>query len=126
MALINPRWPYWYDAFFAQLLEPLSTDILFTVGILVISEIFPDHTQGLAGGVFNTVAHLGQCIGLTVMAVISTSTTDSSCYQPKTSPEALMVGYRAVFWAAFAWMVVACMVGALGLRKVGKVGSKRD
>ena len=26
MALINPRWPYWYAAFPAQLLEPLSPD----------------------------------------------------------------------------------------------------
>lgn len=26
MAIINPKWPYWYDAFAAQLLFPLSSD----------------------------------------------------------------------------------------------------
>lgn len=37
-----------------------------------------------------------------------------------------MVGYRAGFWAAFGLMVVTCFVGVVGLRKVGKVGVKRD
>lgn len=126
MALINPNWPYWYDAFFAQLLEPLGGDVLYTVGILAVSEIFPDDTQALAGAVFNTVEQMGTSIGLTVMAVISTTVTKNSKYPTKASPEALMVGYRASFWAAFAWMIIACLIGGLGLRKIGKVGLKRD
>jgi hypothetical protein len=44
MAMINPHWPYWYDAFFAQLLSPLSADVLFTVGLLVVSDVFPTRT----------------------------------------------------------------------------------
>ena len=126
MATINPKWTYWKAAFPAKLLEPLSVDVLWTVGLLVVSEAFPEDTQALAGGVYNTVGQLGNSIGLAVMGVISTSATQNSRIAGKQSPEALMVGYRASFWAAFAWMMLACLMGGWGLRKIGKVGLKRD
>ena len=37
-----------------------------------------------------------------------------------------MQGYRAAFWMIFAWMAASCVLGALGLRKLGKIGEKRD
>ncbi|KAH8819328.1 major facilitator superfamily domain-containing protein [Xylogone sp. PMI_703] len=126
MAIINVHSLYWYNGFFAQLLAPLSCDILFTVGLLVVSEVFPPHTQALAGAIFNTVAQIGTSIGITIMAVIAASVTQSSKIPIKDSSEALMVGYRASFWAAFAWMVLACFIGVYGLRRIGKVGLKKE
>ncbi|KAF2132451.1 MFS general substrate transporter [Dothidotthia symphoricarpi CBS 119687] len=126
MAVVDPEWPYWYMAFIAQILQPLSPDVLFTVGLLVISAVFPPHTQALGGAVFNTCVQLGTSIGLTVTSVIADSRTAASGDVDKMSPSALMAGYRAVFWALFAWMVFVCLVGALGLRKVGKIGAKQD
>ncbi|KAI4844213.1 MFS general substrate transporter [Aureobasidium sp. EXF-8845] len=126
MAIINPQWPYWYMAFFAQLLQGICFNVLFTVGLLIISAIFPPHTQALGGAVFNTCAQLGTSIGLTITSVISDSRTAASGYDDKTSPQALMTGYRAVFWALFAWMLVVLCAGVGGLRKVGKIGVKRD
>jgi MFS family permease len=126
MALINPRWPYWYDAFFAQLLTPISGDVLFTVGLLVVSASFPPRMQALAGAVFNTAAQLGASIGLTILSVISTSITKESGAADLQSPEALMAGYRASFWALFAFTASAVVVGGYGLRKVGRVGEKRE
>lgn len=101
-------------------------NVLFTVGLLIISAIFPPHTQALGGAVFNTCAQLGTSIGLTITSVISDSRTAASNYQNKASPQALMTGYRAVFWALFAWMVVVLCAGVGGLRRVGKIGVKRD
>lgn len=126
MATINPTWSYWYSAFWAQLLTPLAVDILFTVGTIVVSSAFPSKTQALAGAVFQTFAQLGTSVGLCAMSVISESVTAESKFADKTSPEAEMTGYRAAFWALFAWMALACVIGAVGLRKVGKVGVKRD
>lgn len=125
MALINTEWPYWYDAFFAQVFAPLSADILFTVGLLVISDIFPPRTQALAGAVFSTVTQLGTSIGLTVMAVIASSVSQKE-KATVSSQERLMAGYRASFWVAFAWMVLASVIGCFGLRGIGKIGLKRD
>ncbi|GAB7355455.1 hypothetical protein MBLNU459_g5958t2 [Dothideomycetes sp. NU459] len=107
-------------------LQPLSPDVLFTVGLLVISAVFPPGTQALGGAVFNTCSQLGTSIGLTITAVISDSRTAAAGDSDKTSPNALMTGYRAVFWALFVWMVAVCVVGAWGLRRVGKIGMKQD
>lgn len=126
MALINPKWPYWYDAFAAQILAPLSGDVLFTVGLLIVSSSFPTRTQGLAGAVFNTAAQLGQSVGLTLLSVISTTVTRESNVADKQSARALMEGYRASFWTLFAMMLALCAVGGVGLRKLGKIGEKRD
>jgi hypothetical protein len=37
-----------------------------------------------------------------------------------------MAGYRAAFWALFASMAIVFVIGALGLRRVGKIGVKQD
>lgn len=100
--------------------------VIFTVGILLVSEVFPDGTQALAGAVFNTVGQFGQAIGLALIGIVSDSVTQNSKYADKTTPDALWVGYRAGFWTCTGWMVMTCFIGALGLRKSCKVGLKRD
>jgi MFS family permease len=91
-----------------------------------VTDVFPKKKQALAGAVFNTVAQFGNSLGLAVMAIISSSVTRNSSFKSKNSPEALMLGYRAVFWASFVIMILACGVGWFGLRRVGKVGLKKD
>ncbi|KAJ6021458.1 hypothetical protein N7540_006962 [Penicillium herquei] len=126
MALIDPKWSWWYDIFWVMLLGPVSADAIFTVANLIIADSFSPKTQGLAGAVFNTVAQFGTSIGLSVFAIISASVTDGSHYKNKSSPAALMVGYRAVFWACFGLLLAATGISAWGLRRVGKVGIKRE
>lgn len=100
--------------------------MIFTVANLIIADSFSPKTQGLAGAVFNTIAQFGTSIGLTTFAIIAASVTDGSSYKNKSSPEALMVGYRAVFWTCFGLLLAAIGIGAWGLRRVGKVGLKRE
>lgn len=126
MAVIQPGWSYWYCAFWVQLLTPLSVNVLFTVGTLVVTSAFPRETQAVAGAVFQTFPSLGTSIGFCVMQVISSDVTAKSAYKDKSSPAALMEGYRAAFWALLAFSVLTCAIGAAGLRKVGHVGVKRD
>ncbi|TVY44430.1 Drug resistance protein [Lachnellula occidentalis] len=103
MAVISPRWPYWYAAFPAQLLSPMGSDILMTIGLLAVSESFPSDTQALAGAVFNTVYQFGQSLGLTLLAVVSAVVTKKTEDQGKGREEALFVGYQAGFWTAFCF-----------------------
>jgi len=126
MALVNQHWLYWYMAFPAVLLTPICADTLFTVSNLAITSVFPSRTQGLAGGVFNTLAQIGTSVGLAVTAIIASSVTAGSSSQDKVSPEALMKGYRATFWTCFAAMVTMLGVSGWGLRRIGKVGLKKD
>jgi hypothetical protein len=126
MALISPHWPYWYAAFPAQLLAPVACDIMLTIGLLIVSEEFPAHTQGLAGAVFSTVAQFGTSVGLMVIAVVAAAVTNSEMDQGLGRVQELLAGYRVGFWTQFASMGLACMIGAFGLRSIGRVGVKRD
>ncbi|KAF5517133.1 Drug resistance protein [Colletotrichum siamense] len=78
MALVRSNQLYWENAFFAQILTPISCDLLFTVGLLIISDVFPRHMQALGGAVFNTCAQLGAAIGMSVTQVIASSMTRKS------------------------------------------------
>lgn len=91
-----------------------------------MSEEFPAHTQALAGAVFNTVAQFGTSLGLTLIAVVAASVTKNEGDRGMDREEELLAGYRAGFWTAFASMGIACIIGAFGLRRMGKVGVKRD
>ncbi|KAL2814584.1 major facilitator superfamily domain-containing protein [Aspergillus granulosus] len=123
MAVVKPSWPYWGNAFIAQLLQPVSFNALYTVALIVITNSFPDDTQALAGAVFNTASQFGSALGLAILQVVSTVVTDK---WEEESAEALMAGYRASFWTMFGFMVLCTVVGFFGLRKAGKVGLKRD
>ena len=126
MALVRPEWPYWYNAFFAQLLQPISGDVLFTVGLIIVSDVFPERTQGLAGAVFSVSSQFGNSIGLAITQVISTAVTMQAPNTDKKSPEALFLGYQASYWTMFAWMLVCFFVGVYGLRSTGRIGLKRN
>lgn len=145
LAIIDPKWSYWYGQFWAILLSPLAADgtstfssrtnyfadlflctALFVISNIIITTSFPASTQALAGAVFNTVSQFGTAVGLAIMAVISSTVTDTSSIEDKNSPEALLKGYRASFWACFGATVLTCVVGAGGLRRVGRVGVKEE
>jgi hypothetical protein len=133
MALLNPAWNYWYLAFWAQAFSPFSVDVLFTVGLIIVSDSFPEKTQALAGAVFNTAAQFGMTLGMGSCQVVALGVMggEQGSVHGDTSfaeqdPRALLKGYRASFWTMFAFMVMSVLIAVAGLRKVGKVGLKRD
>ncbi|KAH0431237.1 major facilitator superfamily transporter [Colletotrichum camelliae] len=107
-------------AFFAQLLQPISGDILFTVGLIIVPEVFPEDTQTLAGAVFNAASQFGTCLGLAIMQVVAGVVTK------KAPIDALLLGYRASFWAMSGFMVLCSALGLVGLHKAGKLGNKKE
>ncbi|KAL8706377.1 MAG: hypothetical protein Q9201_000585 [Fulgogasparrea decipioides] len=123
MATIHTDWSYWRAAFWAMLLSPVHPDVLFTVSNLIISNAYPGEEQSLAGGVFNQVSQIGNSVGLAVTAAIAASVTEHST---ATGADALLKGYRAVFWTVFASMAVVVVVAFFGLKKGGLVGSKEE
>lgn len=121
--------------FWAQVLAPLSADVLFTIGLIVVSESFPEQTQALAGAVFNTVAQLGLSLGMGVCQVVALGVSATgggvrhggSGSQDAVAPTdvaSLLRGYRASFWAIFGYMLLCTAVAVVGLRNVGRVGVK--
>ena len=135
MAVMNPAWTYWYMAFWAQALSPISVTVLVTVGMLIVSDVFPDKSQALAGAVFNTVANFGLSFGVGLCQLVALGVTGdqgqaghSAEDDAEKVPEGntLLRGYRASFWMMHGFLILCAVVSVLGLRKVGKVGLKRD
>jgi MFS family permease len=137
MALLNPTWNYWYLAFWAQVAAPFSADVLFTVGLIIVSDTFPEKTQALAGAVFNTVAQIGMSLGMGLCQVVALGVQGgndggdsggqhSAATSDDVAATAVLKGYRASFWTVLAYMAACIVVSIVGLRKVGKVGLKRE
>jgi MFS family permease len=133
MALVNPSWKYYYIELWAQMLAPLSTNVLFTVGLIIVSDSFPKKTQGLAGAVFSTASQFGTSLGVGLCQMVALGVMGSDSNSSGNSDGAnsesvrdLLRGYRAGFWTMFASMMCCIIIAIMGLRKTGKVGLKKD
>lgn len=149
MAVLDPSWNYWKLAFWAQITAPFSVDVLYTVGLIIVSDTFPEDTQALAGAVFSTVGQIGTSLALVSDDLSRLPIFHADIFQGSCQVVALGVqgreqggghgapsgdqdtasrlrGYRASFWTMFTYMVTCVFVAVIGLREVGKVGLKRD
>jgi len=135
MARVNPARGYWLLEFWGQVFSPISADVLFTVGLIIVSNNFPKETQALAGAVFSTVAQFGQSLGLGMCQVVALGVMgetrggqqdDGGNAFESADETALLKGYRASFWTMFAYMVLCGFIAIVGLRKAGKIGLKRE
>ncbi|KAF2642546.1 MFS general substrate transporter [Massarina eburnea CBS 473.64] len=130
MALVPPEWKYYYVELWAQMFAPLSIDVLYTVGLIIVSDSFPEKTQALAGAVFATVAQFGTSLGVGVCQVVALGVMGSDVGAGgdvvENSVGDVLRGYRASFWTMFAIMVCCVFISIVGLRRTGKVGLKKD
>jgi len=142
LANMKTEWSYWRASFWAMSLTPLSADgtlssfhtppntltgpshdpVLYTISNLAITSLFPVRTQALAGGVFNTLAQIGNSVGLAITSIVAASV--SAANGGKGNVDGLWDGYRAGFWTCFGACVLSSMICAGGMRGLGKVGLK--
>jgi predicted MFS family arabinose efflux permease len=122
LAVSNVQLPYWAEEFPSVILNSTGADALFIISNLLITSMFVHEKQGLAGGVFNTVAQIGRSSGIMIVGLVSDSITASSSPGDRSSPGALMKGYRAASWLCLALNVAVIGIVAWRLRRVGKVG----
>lgn len=123
---MRPSDPYWEYVFPAITLSAVGCDVLFTASNLVVTNAFPDKTQALAGGVFNTVAQIGKSVGLAVSAIIANSISTSMADSEVPHTLVLLEGYRGAWWFCLGSTATVVLVSVAGLRNIGKLGVKRD
>ncbi|KAF9462499.1 major facilitator superfamily-domain-containing protein [Collybia nuda] len=128
-ALIDIHVSYWVMSFWVMILV-VGADVVYPVGTLQISSAFDEKSQSLAGGIFNVATRLGTSLGIAITSAIATSVSQKySTHHPplsSTSPEALMIGFRAAGWTLFGAAIISITIGLLGLRGIGIVGRKRE
>ena len=92
----------------------------------MITNAFPDKTQALAGGVFNTVAQIGKSVGLAISAVIANSISTSIVHDGRPHTLVLLEGYRGAWWFCLGSSAAVVLISIVGLRNIGRLGVKRD
>ncbi|KAF2035703.1 MFS general substrate transporter [Setomelanomma holmii] len=136
MALVNPQWRYWYLEVWAQVLAPMGRGVLYTVGLIIMSDSFPEKTQALAGAVFSTVGQFGASLGVGICQVValgvmgpngdSDMNDDSRDAGPGSEDIGDMLkGYRSTFWTMFGSTLLCVLIAMVGLRKSGNIGVGR-
>lgn len=129
MALVNPDWKYYYLELWAQLLAPLGTNVLFTVGLIIVGDNFPEKTKALAGAVFSTASQFGTSLGVGICQAVALGVIGPSGDSENASSDdagKMLKGYRAAFWTMLALMTGSIVIAIAGLRQTRKVGLKRD
>lgn len=126
-AVMDRNDSYWEYLFPAIALNAVGSDVLFTASNLIITDAFPDKTQALAGGVFNTVAQIGKSVGLALTAVIASSISGKAEKEGGKEEEVVLLkGYQAAWWFILGTTVLTILVSLWGLRGMGKLGLKRE
>lgn len=126
LAIMRRGASYWEYEFSAVALVPVATDVLYTISQLIITAEFEEKTQGLAGGVFNTIAQIGKSVGLALSAVVASSITAKISSTDQSPEERLLKGYRGAWWFTFASTVACIFVTFWGMRNITKVGVKKE
>lgn len=106
-----------------------GADVAFPIVSLHLSHSFDQDSQSLAAGLFTVSIRLATALG---MAITSTVANEASkrfhLARPDlldSSPEVLMVGYRAAGWTCFAAGSIAVLTVLIGLRDLGIVGLRK-
>lgn len=66
--------------------------VILPVGVFLVSEVFPERMQTLAGAICNTVDRFGRAIGLALVGDLSDLVMHKSKYAKIKSPDALLMG----------------------------------
>ncbi|KDR72245.1 hypothetical protein GALMADRAFT_74165 [Galerina marginata CBS 339.88] len=118
-AIIKPGTTYWAYAFNASYLSVMGADFVFSAGTLFIAKFALPHEQSVAGALFSTMTQIGTALGVTVTTVVY-----NTVQQRIPSNEDNLRAYQAAQWTAFAFGIIAAILGVVCFRGVGVVGHR--
>ncbi|EIW86181.1 MFS general substrate transporter [Coniophora puteana RWD-64-598 SS2] len=123
-ALIKVDLIYWAMTF-PMVVCIVGVDAIYPIGNLQITAEFDEDSQSLAGGIFNVTTRIATSLGLAVTSSIAANVSQKYNHAhadlSSTSPEVLMVGFRAAGWTCFATSVISLIVAVFWLRDIGNV-----
>ncbi|KAH8104781.1 efflux transporter [Cristinia sonorae] len=131
LALINTSAPYWAFGFPSAIIVVIGADFVFAGGTLFVAKLALPHEQSVAGGLYQTMAMLGQAFGLAISTIVfdRVRSTESSklgvtidklgLNAPR---EAQLKAYRATSWTMVGFSLFAALLAVIFLRGVGILG----
>ncbi|TCD70857.1 hypothetical protein EIP91_001165 [Steccherinum ochraceum] len=131
LAVINPNAPYWAFGFPSSILIVIGADFVFAGGTLFVAKLSLPHEQSLAGGLYQTMAMLGQAFGLAITTIVfdRVRATQSAKLGVTIDRDGLdaplpaqLKAYRATSWTIVGFTLFAAVLAVLFLRGVGVLG----
>ncbi|KAL2066520.1 hypothetical protein VTL71DRAFT_2591 [Oculimacula yallundae] len=113
MAIAPPGASYWAFTFPAMIFGTLGVDITYNITNIFLTTSLPEHQQGLAGGVANSILFLGMSFFLGFADFTAAQVQDKGTRK----------SYQAAFWFAVACASVA-LVLLLAFVKIDKANSE--
>jgi MFS family permease len=107
---------YWVDVLPSMVLLGVGAGVVFpALTTLAMSTATPTDA-GLASGLLNTTLQVGGAVGLSVLATLATSRTETLLADGESTAEALTSGYHLAFGVAAGILVAAIVVAVTVLR----------
>ena len=103
-------------------LAAFGADTVYPCLGLFTTQSLPRKDQGVAGGMFQTVASMGRALFLPITAEIQFSVQMNEVIKGKSERLALLAGLRSVEWFCVSCMGVSLLLTIVGLRRIGKIG----
>ncbi|THH29106.1 hypothetical protein EUX98_g5070 [Antrodiella citrinella] len=131
LACIHTSAPYWAFAFPSSIIIVIGADFVFAGGTLFIAKVALPYEQSLAGGLYQTMAMLGQAFGLSITTIVFDRVRASQSAAlgvtiDKTGLNAprpaQLKAYRATSWTIVGFALFAALLAAVFLRGVGVLG----
>ncbi|KAK0463249.1 efflux transporter [Desarmillaria tabescens] len=114
-ALIKPDASYWRFGFPSAIFSVFGADLVFASGTIFVAKIVEPHEQSLSGALFQTMNQVGTALGVTVTTIIYNRVVAQNSAKmgvivdasnSNAPREALLDGYKAAAWGAFAFGVI--------------------
>jgi len=126
-ARIDTSKSFWAFGFPAATLVVVGADFVFAGGSVYVAKLAQASEQSLAGGLFQTLRQLGTAFGLTITTTIYNEALGRTGVDNKLKDpprEALLTGFRAAQWGAFAFPILSALISLVFLRGSGIIGHR--
>ncbi|KAK0189678.1 efflux transporter [Armillaria mellea] len=130
-AEIDPDATYWAYGFPSAIFSVVGADFVFASGSIFVARIVEPHEQSLSGALFQTMYQIGTALGVTVSTIVFNRVVAQDSLNmgvivdnanSNAPQEALLNGYKAAEWTAFAFGAIGALLAVLFFRNVGIVG----
>ncbi|KAL0952456.1 hypothetical protein HGRIS_006724 [Hohenbuehelia grisea] len=134
-ALIDPNATYWAYGFPSAIFSVFGADFVFAAGTIFVAKVVQPHEQSLAGALFQTMTQLGTALGVTVTTIVFNRVVAQDSrklgvivdHTGAGAPDAAMLnGYKAAQWTAFAFGMIATILAVIFMGGVGIVGDRKE
>ena len=100
---------YWLNVFWTYLLSPFGMDMSFPAGTIMLSNLVPVESQGIAASLIATIVYYSQSLGLGIAGVVEVNVANGSVLEGYRGALYLGIGLSAFGFIVGVGYAIQCM-----------------